>query len=157
MSAQCWIACGQAVYRLELLGQVEAVQEVEDGNTPPAYYLSSIVSIHICNVDDPHLAPDDRMVTQVAIEEIFLDTPLSLRSDTTSPENMYTLKAPPAGTLVLEGLEGADDPFLDLVVLSGKRRPLEHRAPLGGQAMRHTGCRGPSRCQWECRPRCVIR
>jgi len=125
MSTHRWIACGQATYRVELLGQVEAIQPPAGTGATPAYSLSSIVGIRVRNIADLHLSSEDYVVTQLQTEEIFLEKPLSLTAVDVAGEQQLVLEVIPGGTLILEGLDAADDPFLGLVDLSGWKLVLE--------------------------------
>jgi hypothetical protein len=133
MPTQGWIACGQATYRVELLGQVEAVQPQGDTGAIPAYSLSSIAGIRVRNLADLSLSPEDHIVTQLQTEEIFLENPLPLTAIDVAGQQQLVLAAIPDGTLILEGLDAAEDPFLGLVDLSGWKLVLE---TLDAQRMR---------------------
>ena len=133
MPTQGWIGCGQATYRVELLGQVEAIQPPGGTGAIPVYSLSSITGIRVRNLADLALSSEDYVVTQLQTEEIFLEKPLPLTAIDVAGQQQLVLAAIPDGTLILEGLDATEDPFLGLVDLSGWKLVLD---PLDAQRMR---------------------
>ncbi|MBK8256403.1 MAG: hypothetical protein IPK82_27510 [Polyangiaceae bacterium] len=125
MPTYSWIACGSAAFRIEFLGQIQTIQPVDDSGGLAVHSLSSVAAIRVRNLADPNLGARDHVVIEVPIEEITLDAALPLKNVSVGSEDRLLLQAIPGGSVVLEGLEGAEERFLDLVDLSGWKLILE--------------------------------
>ncbi|NOQ27977.1 MAG: hypothetical protein GQ564_21650 [Bacteroidales bacterium] len=102
MSNYNWISCGYASSRLELFGSVDEESSV----------LKTIAGIRISNYEgDPDA--DLAVISQIDLDEIELDQPIILNDD------YETVKSLSYDNLVIEGFEGPENRFLDLIFVSG--------------------------------------
>ncbi|HEY0988636.1 MAG TPA: hypothetical protein VGD80_16335, partial [Kofleriaceae bacterium] len=123
MVALSWVCCGVAPVRLELFGLV-------DDEAPDAPRLLSLTGIRAVHLEGDAL----HEIARVQVEEILLDDAIELApleaTATADGERATSTIAGLPGRVVVEGIEGADGRFLDLIGMTGWKLVLEQQGDL---------------------------